>query len=624
MAKDQPQPAEIGHKEAVGLVADATPESYEDNREFYDGDHWQEGDGWIGPRLQEGTAGATTALDEILKVFTSRNVVKEVVDRHRLAAGGKETRWHFTPVEEREDLDSIEEEGERERLQEQYDQEDAKIAELESQVTKWWDRQQIPKILGNAVVNLLLGERAPLRLYIPQGLMEETTGEDGEPSGEWIVPSGDFAETLNRIHVDAPDPSSAMLYEDPDTKAEAGIFLEEVGDTGDVVAHISLLDPEADTDPETILRVLQKGETAEGAEEFRVDLGGRLPIAEMRRHPFVTDQVRQQQRSLNLAYTMIPRNVITSGFLERIFLNTQLPGHFEQADDGTEKFVPDPFYVGPGTTNVLKGEEIVDAEGKARIATPDVKFREPTDPTPSEKAGRAHYQAILEEVDQVHILIAGDATASGVSREQARADFEASLRETMKELEAAVRWLLETTIVMTETLASGASPLGSDILEKYRAVAAPIIDLGPIDPESRKAAMEEVDAGLRSREGAMETIGVEDVDAELARIERQEDTVLTFRQRAQEVVLEYVREGVSFYDAAKLAGITDPGLLGIYAKIDAQTEGVTREEEAQDGEIDEALRGTTIEGGEEPPPTEEGGAEGGEDLATELQGAAAG
>lgn len=594
MAEQNKQPAEIGHKDATKLVSEATPESYDKNRAFYDGDHWQDGKAWIGPTLQQGVDGAAKATEEIERSFTSRNVIKEVTDRHRLAAGGKETRWYLTPIEEREDLTAIEDEGERERLQEQYDAEDERIGQLEEQLTKWWDRQKLPKILGRALVNLLIGERAPLRLYIPEGLLEQSAGEDGEPTGEWVVPAGDFAETLNRIHVDAPAPDSALLYEDPDTKAEAGIFLEASGE--DVIAHISFLDPEADTDPETILRVLQKGQVATDAEEFRIDLGGRLPMAEMRRDPYITDQVRQQQQALNLAYTMIPRNVVTSGFLERIFLNTQLPGHFEEQEDGTEKFVPDPFYVGPGTTNVLKGEEVVDAEGKSRIATPDVKWREPTSPEPSEKAGRAHYQAILEEVDQIHILISGDATASGVSRQQARADFEASLRETMKELEVAVRWILETTIVMAETLSTGASPAGSDILEKYRAIAAPVIDLGPIDPETRTAAASEVDKGLRSREGAMEMIGIEDVDAELERIERQEDTVLAFRQKAQEVVLEYVSEGVSFVDAAKLAGITDTGLLQTFARIDAKREGVTREEEAQDEEIDSVLAGTSLEG----------------------------
>ncbi len=58
----------------------------------------------------------------------------------------------------------------------------------------------------------------------------------------------------------------------------------------------------------------------------------------------------------------------------------------------------------------------------------------------------AAYRAILEEAQQIHAAIAGDATASGTSRVQARADYAHSLLITKGEIDSLIRWLLETAL----------------------------------------------------------------------------------------------------------------------------------------------------------------------------------
>ena len=596
-------PPQLTAREAKALVQGMVAKPYKVNQKFYDGDHWQDGDGWIGPRLQQDAKGAQTVETEISKLFTSRNAIREVVNRHRDAAGGKEGRWFLTPVEEREDLAQLGQDRQEERaqLEERYQQQDEAIGQLEALLTEWWDERRAPQVLGKALVHLLTGERAPLRLYVPEGKLERVeVREDGATRVTYQVPPGTFREQLDRIYLDAPSPTDAGVYEDPDTKAQAAIFLEveEEGGESQARVHVSFLD-EADL---TVFRVMEPGDDPTSStgvlDQVTLDLGGLLPIHDMKREPFITEQVRQQQKACNLAYTMIPRNVIGSGFLERLLFNVELPGTWVEDENapGGERFVQDPFYTGAGTTNVLVGVETEDADGTVRRATPSAQYREPTSPEPSEQAGRAHYQAILEETDQAHVLIAGDATASGVSREQARATFEGSLRPTTKELEAAVRWLLSCTMAMARAFATSMDE-GLPELDQLRPVASPVVDLGPVDPETRRAVMEEEEKGLRSREGAMEQLDIEDVDAEVARIERQPAHVVKLHRQVQEVVLEYVREGTTYLQAAKLAGVTDQDLLNLYAEVDSARETPSREEAAQDDEVAAVLQGTAAEGG---------------------------
>jgi hypothetical protein len=177
---------------------------------------------------------------------------------------------------------------------------------------------------------------------------------------------------------------------------------------------------------------------------------------EMRRAALVTPQVQQSQRALNLALTMIPRNVVTGGFLERIMLDAQMPGHWELDPDG-QRTGPagyaSRFTRAPGTTNFLTGVEFEDEQGNTKRGTPSVHFREPVKPDASITASGAHYAAILDEVGQRHVLMAGDAAASAVARIQARFEYLNTLLLTQPEAETALSFTIETALAMAEALA---------------------------------------------------------------------------------------------------------------------------------------------------------------------------
>lgn len=508
-----------------------TPTGYAENRALYDGDHWgKDGCFWLGPRLGTTDAGASETLDKIKKALISKNAVAEIVGRHVAAILRHEPAWSLTvrrplgqiEVEEEEDVltadnravaaaraaAGLPEPPRKRTVKKMVDEqpneaEQLLIDEAEALLTAWWDTRGAKAMLQDAVATLLLAGRAPLRLYVPSGLLE---------NGQ--IPAGDLAESLGLIYADPPpDPTVATVAEDAKTRRPIGIYMAVDPDTKQQQTEITYLDGD-----ETVLRIL--GVKNDLAEPFRFDFGGALPMHELRRSALVTPQVRQQQMLLNLALTMLGRNVVLGGFLERILLNAQLPGRMEQQSDGSTRFIPDPLQVGAGTTNVITGMEITDpATNEIKgYATPSVVYRDPVPTTTFVETKADAYRGILEEVQQLHALISGDATASGESRKQARADFVSSLSDTTTQIERAGRWLLETLLAMAAAFSGQPGRFA-----ELRAVFECQIDVGPISSEDMGATRANVAAGLLSEQTGMAQIGVEDVDAEQARVASERD-----------------------------------------------------------------------------------------------------
>lgn len=477
------------------------PDGYEHNRLLYDGDHWgKDGCFWIGPRPAAGETSASDTLSQIKRALISKNVVAEVVRRHVGGVVGRPIAWSFSIARELA-------ENEQPTAAEQ-----ALIDEATALIRVAWDAKGLAAVIQDAAATLLLAGRAPLRLYVPPGLLTD----------QGTIPAGELVESIALIYADpAPEPAAATVADDPATRQDVGIFTfteqtrtEQREQREQTAIELSYLDGDL-----TILRRVDQTEPA-----YRLDFGGRLPMYEMRRSPLITPQVRQQQQLLNLALTMLGRNVVLGGFLERILLNAQLPGTMERQSDGSTRFIPSPFQVGAGTTNVLAGLPIRNDLGEITgYTTPSVVYRDPVPTTTFVETKDAAYRGILEEVQQLHAIISGDAAASGESREQARADFLSSLGDTETQVEAAGRWLLETLLAMASAFSGQAGRF-----QGLRASVACRLDAGPISALDQQATREHVVAGLLSTETGMERIGVEDTAAEQARIvgEREQSAAL--------------------------------------------------------------------------------------------------
>lgn len=464
-------------------------------REFFRADHWQGGQGWIGATPPQG-AEYGKIMSEIQRGFISENLIREVVKRHQSGVLGHEPLWRFTvarPLQE----------GEQATRAEQ-----AQINDVEAALTTWWDTRKVLASFQQATNTALLTGRAVLRLFVPPGLRAENG----------ILRARDLPDALSRIYVDVPDPEQAGTFTDLDTRREVGLFAFRRGNQDAVEVTYQ------DSRGLTVLRILT-GQDGAG-EETALPLNGRLFIYELRREALITSQVQDCQRGLNLALTQLLRNVNLAGNLERIVLNAQLPGAWVDArgmpwvegqSTGVRTWQSGTYTTGAGATTFLSGLPVFNQEGQLTgYSNPNVSFREPVAIDSFAGTREVYEAAILGQCDQRHVLMARDATASGESRKQARAEYEMSLRLTKSALDDAGRWLLGTVLALGSVF-SGA-PLR---FEGLRPEFNTVIDAGPITADERREIINEYSAGVVSRETTMSRLGIEDTDAEAAKIEEE-------------------------------------------------------------------------------------------------------
>lgn len=464
--------------EAINAAISERKEDLSNNQKMLGGDHWLDGEGWRGA-LPKDSASLQKAMEKIKKLFTSQNVMAEVLSRHISGVLGKDPEWYFVPERAMEETDQP------------TDDETKLIKETESDLAEWWADSQAHKELIKHAIYMLSAEHSVMRIFIPAAHIEEGK-----------VKSGTFSDQLSKIRVQAVKPDSATVKDYPDE--------------GITIGYFKFKDSE-DNDKTEITYVNESGQTVikiVGDEsEYTGELGGRLSMFESRRTLFLTRQIREQNGVVNKAHTMLSGN-LDSGFLERTFLNAQAPGKWEKQEDGSEKFVPEPIQVGSGTTNFIVGVETEDEDGKKRLSNASVHFREPV-PADTFIESKDHaYRAILEEARQKHALIAGDASPSGESRVQALGDFIESLNESKTEIDAAGLWLIETVAAMAYDLA-GESGKFEQIRGEFRCRLSP----GPLPASLIKEIITQYEKGLLPREDAMAMLGVDDVDAAISRID---------------------------------------------------------------------------------------------------------
>jgi hypothetical protein len=520
------------------------------NRLFFQGDHWQNGDGWIGPHPERENQAFNEAMQEIANIFTSKNVVRETVIRHSLGVVGRNIQWGFTPV-----APITSEDGKPpEEIQ-------AKIKEAENLIRPWLQNRKVATLLRDAVCTLLLSERAGIQLVIPPGLADK----DGE--GSLVIRAATIADALNFIYPEHPIPDNACVILDQMTKQEAGLWRYTAGedDQGNelVAGETRTTTPDeevdyvaicfVDQDGDTVIRVFREGGDSPEAESF-LEMGQRIPMFEMRRAALITTQVQQAQRALNLAETMIPRTAITSGFMERVMIDAQLPGEPEVDAEGNEtgRWIEKPFYTGAGTTNFLESSEFEDEEGKLRSKRADVKWREPISADGPIKASDKHYRSILDEVSQLHVVMAGDSNPSGTSRLTARIEYLATLQLTQGEVESAFRFIVDTALAMAEALAQKPG----EYTNVLRTQCACRLDAGPLLPAER-AAIEASIGKTISQETAMMLVGVEDVDAEKARMAMDPMSRASFGSTVGDALNKLTAPGAPVDGAARFIGLSE-------------------------------------------------------------------
>jgi hypothetical protein len=522
-------------QDATKLVATADKLGPGDREalDFYRGDHWRGGLAWPGQKPPPGEQ-YQAQMAAIAAGFVSKNVTREVVQRHRAGVLGKEPRWSFVP---RRDLGK----DDQGQPNPPTAEEQARIGEAEAALTAWWDRRKLLASLQQALDTALLIRRAPLRLLIPGGL-RDANGQLALPTG--TVEADRLAAALDALYLDGPSldedkpglaPDACGTFTDDATRREVGIFAYKqapadkpfaalLTDTtgGTEAAELTYLND----DGTTTLRVLTaSGEPQEAAP---LPLGGRILIHELRREALITAQVRQGQKSLNLALTQMVRNVNLAGSLERIFVNVKPPGRtVDEAGDpwvegrstGEPTFIPESLPTGAAVSAFLRGVEVRDANGELTgYANGTVNYRDPVPVGTFTETDGAFTAGILEETSQLHVLIGKDAQASGEARKQARAEFANSLKASKATVDDSGRWVLETALALAAVIA-GTPGRFDDLRCDFGAV----IDAGPLTADERAEIVAEFAAGLSSKETTLSSLGVDDTGAEMARIAAEDE-----------------------------------------------------------------------------------------------------
>ncbi len=274
--------------------------SLKDRDSMIHGDHWLDGRGWAGPLPSASDADRSVTIDEIKRGFVFRNALNDVCDRHRSAVVGREVAWGYT-VKRAVDDDTPKTESE-----------DALISEAEAAMTRFWDTQAVQRELQHTVFTLLWaaidGKRAlsPLRVFLPASSFDA--------SGN--VPRGTLEESAERIFVAHVNPRHAGLMRNLDGQPIASYYFyrEDDEERLELVALAETL-READLltndfpepkDGDTVVQIYARDALMAQASYA---LGGHLLMFELEREPLVTSATISQQRLLNLALTMLARNV---------------------------------------------------------------------------------------------------------------------------------------------------------------------------------------------------------------------------------------------------------------------------------------------------------------------------
>lgn len=581
-------------------------EAFTSNHAFVElHDHWQDGDGWVGPDGGSDPEARTKILAGVERQFTPRDAIGEILDRMANALLKSEADIELVPLEPVEEPEVPEgaSEADRQRIQAEAEERaavlEAEGAELRAQLAAWWDQRKLWTLMRRAVKRSRWASQATLRTWIaPGNLVEVGTGsetdEDESGGTATVLPSGlDFEEALAFVELSAPEPGVAFVHVDPDTQREVAVFLYEEDDLKK--AELWYVDGD-----ETHLRVVSDDDQVGDLYPFQ--LGARLPIVRLESELLVTDPVRRLQRRLNFFESIIVRVGETAGFPERYTVNAEPSGIWlrSRPADGPpidthedENGVVWYLHAGQRTLGSAVTTELVGLldegqDGKKMRATPSVVFKEPTDPEYAAKAARHAYWTLLEQCRQGHLAMEDSGEASGIAYQQARADFEDDLAGLKPQAEALIRQILEVAIAWAELM--GAEGESGAILDRFRVSVELHPRSGPITPDEQRQNNENVDAGTMSVESAMAANGVEDVDAELERIRSSPEARVELLTKQIESILEMSREGVPLDLAAQIMGVTDEEQITRFREAQARVSEGREQERALDDEIRDRVR----------------------------------
>jgi hypothetical protein len=453
--------------------------------------------------------------------------------------------------------------------QQQMSEEQKRVgAEMLSLVSAWWDRVKLWQKARAATRRARWSTRGVRRTGIPTGLFASRTDGEGDDAVTTLtLPSNlSFPDALARVSLWDEEPDAAGVYIDPETLQPYGIVLYEEAvrnKRGKVTGTRQRAQVWTVEGGNLLVRVL--GDRMEDTEPFTYPGVTRLPVAEMEAELLITDPVRRQQRQLNLFQSVLTRLGEVAAFPERYTINahpfgvwltaasTDSPVPPKVENGVTYYFHPMPRTLGASTLNEVVGFPFGGSEdGKENVTTPQVIKFDPTDPQFAVTAASYAYATILRQCHQAHVLGAENLQRSGVSIQQARADFEADVAKGKGPLESLIAATIESAIALAGSMSSEFR----GFLQQYRCVVTLHVSTGPVTADERQANREDVAAGLLSPDTAMAMNGREDVADEQRKVAESVTGKLAIAKQRFETLKAAMDADVPLDFAAEQAGFT--------------------------------------------------------------------
>lgn len=490
-------------------------------RDLVAGDQWQAGVLWLGEMPD-----APQVREKLARGIVSENVCHEGVWRHMAGVLGREPRWGLVPNVTRLRRVTPAEQA----VQPSDARQATRIAEIEDALIRWWDARGVLHTLRDALAVALQEDRCPLRLYVPEGKLDD----------QGRVPRArSLDQALSYLYLDRAEPAAAGVHVANDTRQPLGIFV--FSRNGQTIVEVTYTDALGNT----VIRQLG-GEATQA--DAALALGGRLPIMDLERQSILTRQIIQNQKALTLTLTQMMRNINLAGNREKEYIGVRPPGTWEVVAEGTpgaeynaatrqwERFVPGVLQAGPGKRTFYDVETYEDNEGVRRpIVNPHINTTEPVSVDHFIATAAQQRQIALNQMQQGHVLMNDQATASGRSRAEARGEYKTSLQISAAAVDHVGRWLIETALAFAAVF-MGQPTLFADLRCEFGA----IVDTGPLSPEEREQLRADVEAGLLDRETYLSLVGHEDPDAILARIKQEREELDPVQrvnlQRSQEAL----------------------------------------------------------------------------------------
>jgi len=565
---------------------------------MYNGDMWDNGRGYIGPIPALDDAERDRVYGLITQAFTSRNVVKETVNRAIDGLISRSPNWkvfnqeqllsraiqdaqqraasaqRFTAAENSIDktVNSqepgfVKKEADAKNAlamsatndkgnisittqNDQGSQDQPEIAnkkEIEAEILlgKLWTDLNLKEVVKKVFAERLVTGRGCARVYVPKkyinddgslkaigGLLEATKAVRAEyvprENAKIIESDGD---KISVVKLEKSNSGSAKIttlkgieisfVNDDDGKTYLAVFEPANQKPGKNSQPPAELNDQENTDVSQVIQDL-KSKNVDVSDGIFLD--GNLFTEEVSGDPFVTEQLLQNNRALNLDLTLGVNVLVEDGFTEMITTNaaikySELP---DPDNPGKTIKVAKKLQRGSSMTQNLVGVATFDDKGNKKYETPGVEFREPT-PMDAFEAGEAlYYKQCLAEAKQIFVLISADSLASGESRIQARQDFLNEILNYKADVDQFGGWLLSTLLHLVAAL-SGKDGYFKGIGVNFDSR----VTAGDLSADEKNVVISRYDKHLISRENAMVLLGSEDplieIDAIRADVAEQMD-----------------------------------------------------------------------------------------------------